>query len=407
MKISDFDYQLPEELIAQTPIEPRDASRLMVLDRARGTIEHRIFRDIVEYLRPGDVLVCNQSRVIPARLFGRKVPTGGKVELLLLAKRSDDTWEALVKPGRRVKVGTRIEIGVEDHGIRGDSPAPRSPSPVIGEVIGRTEAGGRLIRFSPPIEPLLDELGTVPLPPYIREPLRDPERYQTVYARVEGSVAAPTAGLHFTPELMRKIEAKGAKFAFVTLHVGLGTFRPVREENVEDHKMHREYCELSPEVARQLNRARAEGGRIIAVGTTSVRVLETAAKIGKRETGKFSGSQSLLLRGVLAPSGRRGRRPVAYHCDLLKLGTGRLVDRKSSQFSDLLTPFSGWTDLFIYPGYQFRAVDALITNFHLPRSTLLMLVCAFAGREFILRAYREAVRRRYRFYSFGDAMFIY
>jgi len=387
VKTSDFDYQLPEELIAQTPIEPRDASRLMVLDRARGTIEHRIFRDIVEYLRPGDVLVCNQSRVIPARLFGRKVPTGGKVELLLLTKRGNNTWEALVKPGRRVKVGTRIEIGAKVYGIRGDSPIPyplspipRSPSPVIGEVIGRTEAGGRLIRFSPPIEPFLSELGAVPLPPYIHEPLRDPERYQTVYARVEGSVAAPTAGLHFTPELMRKIEAKGAKFVFVILHVGLDTFRPVREENVEDHKMHREYCELSPEVARQLNRARAEGGRIIAVGTTSVRVLETAARAGKRETGK--------------------------------LGTGRLVDQEPSQFTNsqstnLLVPFSGWTDLFIYPGYQFRAVDALITNFHLPRSTLLMLVSAFAGRDFIMRAYQEAIRKGYRFYSFGDAMFIY
>ena len=387
MKTSDFDYQLPEELIAQTPIEPRDASRLMVLDRARRTIEHRVFRDIVEYLRPGDVLVCNQSRVIPARLFGRKVPTGGKVELLLLTKRGNNTWEALVKPGRRVKVGTRIEIGAKVYGIRGDSPIPyplssipRSPSPVIGEVIGRTEAGGRLIRFSPPIEPFLSELGAVPLPPYIHEPLRDPERYQTVYARVEGSVAAPTAGLHFTPELMSKIEAKGARFAFVTLHVGLDTFRPVREENVEDHKMHREYCELSPEVARQLNRARAEGGRIIAVGTTSVRVLETAARAGKRATGK--------------------------------LGTGRLVDQEPSQFTNsqstnLLTPFSGWTDLFIYPGYQFRAVDALITNFHLPRSTLLMLVSAFAGRDFIMRAYQEAIRKGYRFYSFGDAMFIY
>ncbi len=365
MKVSDFDYQLPEELIAQTPIEPRDASRLMVLDRARGTIEHRIFRDIVEYLRPGDVLVCNQSRVIPARLFGRKVPTGGKVELLLLTKRSDDTWEALTK-GRKIREGTEIEIGEREG--------------ALARVVGLTEEGARLIRFDRPIEPLLDELGVVPLPPYIREPLRDPERYQTVYARVEGSVAAPTAGLHFTPELMRKIEAKGAKFVFVTLHVGVGTFRPVREENVEDHKMHREYCELSPEVARQLNRARAEGGRIIAVGTTSVRVLETAARAGKREIGK--------------------------------LGTGRLVDQEPSQFTNsqstnLLVPFSGWTDLFIYPGYQFRAVDALITNFHLPRSTLLMLVCAFAGREFVLRAYREAVRRRYRFYSFGDAMFIY
>jgi len=347
MKTADFDYELPEELIAQTPIEPRDASRLMVLDHVTGAIEHRIFRDIVEYIRPGDVLVANDSRVIPARLFARKVPTGGRVELLLLRRRDERTWEALTK-GRRVRRGTKVEFLTADK---------FASSGITGEVVELLEEGRRLIEFDRPIELLLDELGVMPLPPYIHEPLREPERYQTVYARVEGSVAAPTAGLHFTPELMERIKAKGAKFAFVTLHVELDTFRPVREERVEDHKMHSEYCELKPEVAGQLNRAKAEGGRIIAVGTTSVRVLETAAQKTRGEDSPFA-------------------------------------------------PYRGWTDLFIYPGYRFRAIDALITNFHLPRSTLLMLVSAFAGREFVLRAYQEAIHRRYRFYSFGDAMLI-
>jgi len=362
MKTSEFDYYLPKELIAQTPIEPRDASRLMVLDRMTGAIEHRTFRDIVDYLRPGDVLVCNQSRVIPARLFGHKVPTGGKVELLLLAKRGNGVWEALVKPGRRVRVGTEIEIGVKGYGIRDDLPVPYPLAPVIGNVIGCTEGGGRLIRFLPPIEPLLDELGIIPLPPYIHEQLEDRERYQTIYARVPGSVAAPTAGLHFTPELMERIKGMGVEFAFVTLHISLDTFRPVRTETVEEHRMQAEYYELSPEVAEQLNRTKGEGRRIIAVGTTSVRVLETASQL------QFA------------------------NCSL--------------PVPNLFTPFSGWTNLFVHPSYQFRAVDALITNFHLPRSTLLMLVTAFAGKELIERAYQEAIRRRYRFYSFGDAMFI-
>lgn len=351
MKTADFDYELPEGFIAQTPVEPRDASRLMVLDRATGAIEHHFFRDIVEYLRPGDVLVANNSRVIPARLFARKVPTRGKVELLLLIRRNERIWEALTK-GRTVREGTKIELrGAND-----------SSSGVTGSVVELMDKGQRLIKFDRPIEPLLDELGAVPLPPYIHECLEEPERYQTVYARVEGSVAAPTAGLHFTPELMERIEAKGAKFAFVTLHVGLDTFRPVREERVEDHRMHSEYCKLSPEVAEQLNRAKAEGRRIIAVGTTSVRVLETAA------------------------------RPKSEAAGGLRTWS--------------LESFEGWTDLFIYPGYRFRIVDALITNFHLPRSTLLMLVSAFAGRDLIMRAYREAINRGYRFYSFGDAMFI-
>jgi len=358
VKTSDFDYQLPKGLIAQTPVEPRDASRLMVLDRMTGAIEHRTFRDIVDYLRPGDVLVCNQSRVIPARLFGRKVPTGGKVELLLLTKRGDDAWEALVKPGRRVKVGTVIELErqMEIGGTK-----------VVGEVIGCTGAGGRLVRFSTPMEPLLDELGIIPLPPYIHEQLEDAERYQTIYARVPGSVAAPTAGLHFTPELMERIEGRGVEFAFVTLHINLDTFRPVKTGTVEEHWMHAEYCELSPEVAEQLNRTKAEGGRIIAVGTTSVRVLETVSQ-GARSKEQGAGE------------------PFTHHSSLV--------------------PYEGWTDLFIYPGYRFRVVDALITNFHLPRSTLLMLVAAFAGKELIEGVYQEAIRRKYRFYSFGDAMFI-
>jgi len=361
VKTSNFDYELPQSLIAQTPIEPRDASRLMVLDRRTGTIEHRHFRDILDYLQPGDVLVCNESRVIPARLYGRKVPSGGKVEMLLIAKRGEDLWEALVR-GRRVRVGTRIEIG--DKGQERDKEL--SPvSYITAEVMGEAEAGGRLIRFDRAIESLLDGLGVMPLPPYIHEPLSDPERYQTIYARVRGSVAAPTAGLHFTPGLIDEIGQKGVEFAFVTLHIGLDTFRPVKEEEVEDHRIHTEYCQLPSEVADQLNRARAEGRRIIAVGTTSVRVLETAAQAGKQQ-----------------------------------------ADAPVSLSNSLLVPYSGWTELFIYPGYQFRAVDALLTNFHLPRSTLLLLVATFAGKDTIDRAYQEAIRKEYRFYSFGDCMLI-
>jgi S-adenosylmethionine:tRNA ribosyltransferase-isomerase len=352
MKTSDFDYELPPSLIAQTPIEPRDASRMMVLDRRRGTIEHRHFRDILDYLQPGDILVCNESRVIPARLYGRKVPSGGKVELLLIARRGENLWEALAR-GRKIRAGTRIEIGNKGQGDKRASPVSRPLPSITGEVISETEAGGRLLRFDRAIEPLLDDLGITPLPPYIHEPLSDAERYQTIYARVRGSVAAPTAGLHFTPELIDEIGRKGIEFAFVILHIGLDTFRPIKEEQVEDHRIHTEYCQLPAEVADQLNCARAEGRRIIAVGTTSVRVLETAARAGKQ-----------------------------------------------------IAPYSGWTDLFIYPGYPFRAVDVLITNFHLPRSTLLLLVAAFAGKDTMDRAYQEAIREEYRFYSFGDCMLI-
>lgn len=338
MKVSDFDYRLPRELIAQSPVEPRDSSRLMIVSRADGSIAHRHFRDLGGYLRPGDVLVCNQSRVIPARIFGRKAGTGGRVEFLLISRQDECAWEALIKPGRRVRAGTRLAFG---------------GSGLEGEVLGKTPSGTCLVRFSVPIEPLLDEIGMVPLPPYIHEPLADAERYQTIYARVRGSVAAPTAGLHFTPELVQRLVGMGVEFAFVTLHIGLDTFRPLEVEDVEDHRIHSEYCELSAETAGQLNRAKAEGRRLIAVGTTAVRVLETAA---------------------LDPSA--------------------------------LAPFSGRTDLFIYPGHSFRAVEALITNFHFPRSTLLLLVSAFAGRDLVFRAYREAIQGRYRFYSFGDAMLI-
>ncbi|MFQ6058597.1 MAG: tRNA preQ1(34) S-adenosylmethionine ribosyltransferase-isomerase QueA [Anaerolineae bacterium] len=348
MKTSDFDYELPPELIAQTPIEPRHASRLMVLHRATNVIEHRRFSDIGQYLRPGDLLVANDSRVIPARLHGHKVPTGGKVELLLLRRHDATTWEVLVG-GKRVRMGTRLEL----EGPPGGSSLATHPSLPLAEVVEVLNGARRLLRFEQPIEPFLDEIGVVPLPPYIHEPLAHAERYQTIYARVEGSVAAPTAGLHFTPELMLSLRQQGVRFAFVTLHISLDTFQPVQEEEIEEHRMYSEWCRLPPETAEEINRAKLEGRRVIAVGTTAVRVLETAAR-----------------------------------------GKCRLA------------PFSGWTDLFIYPGFQFRVVDALITNFHLPRSTLLMLVSAFAGKDLVDRAYQEAIRQKYRFYSFGDAMFI-
>jgi S-adenosylmethionine:tRNA ribosyltransferase-isomerase len=337
----DFDYYLPPELIAQTPIEPRDASRLLVLDRTRPEIEHKRFRDILEYLRPGDLLVANETRVIPARLQARKVPSGGKVELLLLARRSAMQWEALVK-GRRVNVGQRLTL-------EGDASVS-----LEAEVEAILASGGRLLRFAEPIELHLQALGAIPLPPYIHAPLSNPERYQTVYARREGSVAAPTAGLHFTPELLQRTQQMGVEWATVLLHIGLDTFRPVSEEHVEQHRIHTEYCSVSAEVALQINRAKQEGRRVIAVGTTSVRVLESAAQ------GVASGVE----------------------------------------------PIEGPTSLFIYPGYRFRVVDALITNFHLPRSTLLMLVAALAGLERIQGAYEQAIQRGYRFYSFGDSMLI-
>lgn len=350
MKIQDFDYELPPEFIAQTPIEPRDAARLMVVHRDTGRIEHRRFRDLGEYLCPGDVLVCNESRVLHARLQGHKADTGGRVELLLLRPRDDVTWEALVRPGRRIREGTRLAF---------ESPAGDR---VEAEVVARTPAGGRVVRFDRPVTPLLDALGQVPLPPYIHTPLVDPARYQTVYAHTPGSVAAPTAGLHFTPDLLLALRNQGIQFEFVTLHISLDTFRPVSEETVEAHHMHTEWCELTAETARRINQARLEGRRIVAVGTTSVRVLETAAQ------------------AACGPEEVCGWQTVAA--------------------------FQGPTDLFITPGYTLRAVDALVTNFHLPRSTLLLLVSAFAGPELIRRSYQEAIQARYRFYSFGDAQLL-
>ncbi len=347
MKTSDFDYLLPPELIAQTPIEPRDHSRLMVLNRSDGSIEHRKFFEITDYLRAGDVLVFNDSRVIPARLMGTRIDSSSAVEILLLRRIRPSIWETLVKPGKRVKTGTRIEIGScpvtgDGHGFS-----------VTAEAIGLGENGTRLLRFSD--EALLPQLGKVPLPPYIRVPLRDPERYQTIYANEDGSVAAPTAGLHFTSELIGRIKDKGIRCLFVTLHVGLDSFRPVRENDPLEHPIHQEYGVLSEEAASELTRAKAEGRRVICVGTTTVRLIEAAIQAS-------------------SPAQMR--------------------------------PVEGWVSLFIVPGYQFKVVDALITNFHLPRSTLLMLVTAFADKDLIMTAYREAIAQRYRFYSFGDAMLV-
>ena len=340
MKTSDFNYHLPHELIAQVPLEPRDQSRLMVLERTNGSIEHRRFADLVDFLKAGDVLVCNDSRVIPARLKGKKAESGGKVELLLLRQIDNAVWEALLKPAKRVAIGAKLEIGGTD-----DS--------VSAEIIGEGERGIKVIRF--PEETWLPKLGKIPLPPYIRTPLADEERYQTVYARAPGSVAAPTAGLHFTSRLIEQLEHKGIEMLFVTLHVGLDTFRPVREDDPRQHPIHQEYGIVTKEVASRLNQAKGEGRRIICAGTTTVRIIEGVAQASQ---------------------------------------------------SSILEPFEGGVGLFILPGYRFRMVDALITNFHLPRSTLLMLVAAFAGRDFIMRAYEEAIARKYRFYSFGDAMLI-
>jgi len=338
MKTSDFDYKLPLGQIAQTAIEPRDHSRLMVLSRKDGNMEHRYFYEVGDYLRSGDILVCNDSRVIPARLLGRKVDGGAKVELLLLRRLERGVWETLARPGRRLKAGTKLELG--------------EGSIIEAQVIEKKETGTVIVTF--PDEEALEKAGAVPLPPYIHTPLNNPERYQTVYAQEKGSVAAPTAGLHFTPELMNRLQGKGVRFVFVTLHLSLDSFRPVQVDDPAEHVIHKEYGELTPEVARELNQAKAEGKRVVCVGTSAVRMLEHAA---------------------------RGN-------------------------EDGVKPFTGWVDLFIRPGHRFKLVDALITNFHLPRSTLLMLVSAFAGRELILRAYREAMGLGYRFYSFGDAMLI-
>lgn len=340
MKTSDFHYDLPQELIAQTPLERRDGSRLMTLNRETGEISHRHFFDLPQFLRAGDTLVLNDSRVLPARLYGKRNPTGGVVELLLLKEHPNGHWECLARPGRKLKPGEEVVFGTGEL------------SATIVEDIGE---GKKLVEFHYEgiFLEVLERLGKMPLPPYIKEELQNGERYQTVYSKVVGSAAAPTAGLHFTPELLQKIEAMGVNIAYVTLHVGLGTFRPVSVEDVQSHHMHTEFCMISQETADILNATRKNGGRIVCVGTTSCRTLESFA----REDGSF------------------------VEC-------------------------SGWTDIFIYPGYQFRAMDALVTNFHLPESTLLMLVSAFAGKEHVMAAYETAVQERYRFFSFGDAMLI-
>ena len=340
MKTSDFYFDLPEELIAQDPLEDRSSSRLMVLDKNTGEITHRVFRDITEYLQPGDCLVINDTKVIPARLIGAKEDTGAKIEILLLKRKENDIWETLVKPGKKCRPGAKVVFGNGE---------------LRAEILEVLEDGNRLVQFSYEgiFEEVLDRLGQMPLPPYITHKLEDKNRYQTVYAKYEGSAAAPTAGLHFTKELLQEIEDSGVKIARVTLHVGLGTFRPVKVDNVLEHHMHSEFYHVSEEAANMINETRKNGGRIISVGTTSTRTLESVAK---------------------------------------EDGT--------------IVPGSGNTEIFIYPGYQFKAIDCLITNFHLPESTLLMLVSALAGKDHVLAAYEEAVRERYRFFSFGDAMFI-
>ena len=338
MLLSDFQYHLPAEHIAQHPVEPRDHSRLMVMDRKTGDISHRHFYDLPEYLTAGDTLVFNDTRVIPARLRGVRADTGGSVEIFLLNRLNHTDWETLVKPGKRARTGITVSFG-----------------PALScEIVGHTDFGGRIVRFSfgGSFEAVLDKLGETPLPPYIHEQLSDSERYQTVYARERGSAAAPTAGLHFTPELLRTLEKRGVNLVFITLHVGLGTFRPVHVQNIVDHIMHKEFYSVSANAAQIVNDAKKQGRRIIAVGTTSVRTLETAGRSGHIASG------------------------------------------------------SGWTDIFIYPGYCFRVVDAMVTNFHLPESTLLMLTSAFAGRDHVMAAYQKAVEEQYRFFSFGDAMLI-
>lgn len=341
MKREDFYFDLPEELIAQDPLEDRSSSRLLVVDKETGEVEHHVFKEIIDYLEEGDCLVINDTKVLPARLIGSRVGTDAKIEILLLKRMENDVWETLVKPGKKAKVGTKISFG---DGL------------LVGEVIDIVEEGNRLIKFEYEgiFEEVLDQLGQMPLPPYITHQLEDKNRYQTVYAKHTGSAAAPTAGLHFTPELLEQIEAKGVEIARVTLHVGLGTFRPVKVENILEHHMHSEFYQISAEAAEKINHAKAAGKRVICVGTTSCRTVESAAD-----------------------------------------ENGRLQE------------CSGWTEIFIYPGYQFKVLDCLITNFHLPESTLVMLVSALAGREHVLNAYEEAIKERYRFFSFGDAMFLH
>ncbi|HHW31996.1 MAG TPA: tRNA preQ1(34) S-adenosylmethionine ribosyltransferase-isomerase QueA [Clostridiaceae bacterium] len=341
MKVKEFYYYLPPELIAQEPVEPRSKSRLMILNKSTGEIRNQIFEDIIDYINPGDCLVLNDTRVIPARLLGKREDTGGKIEFVLLKKIEESLWEVILKPGKRAKTGTRFVFG---DGL------------LKAEIVDVIEEGNRIVRFEYDgvFEEVLDRVGIIPLPPYITKKLDDSERYQTVYSRHKGSAAAPTAGLHFTNDLLEKIREKGVQITYLTLHVGLGTFRPVKEEEVQKHKMHSEYYEITDDACNKINTAKKSGNKVIAVGTTSCRVLETVG------------------------------------CD-----------------DGMVKSAAGWTDIFIYPGYKFKVVDALITNFHLPESTLIMLVSAFAGKDLIFKAYEKAIEEKYRFFSFGDAMYIY
>ena len=378
MKTSEFDYNLPRELIAQTPMEPRDHSRLMVVSRNDGSIAHRHFYDLPELLRRGDVLVFNDSRVIPARLHGRRAGSGGRVEVLLLNRVSPGTWRALVRPGRRLGEGTTVVV-----------PRREGGDGVTVEVLRVESDGTRTVKLSSDDD--LAHIGVLPLPPYIRRPLEDPERYQTVYARDEGSVAAPTAGLHFTPGLLERVRSIGAETVFVTLHVGWDSFRPVKTDDPTSHEMHSEFWELGRGAADSINRARRDGRRVISVGTTAVRLLEHAAALSSHAT------QATARTGPVSGCPN----PITEQATLIGC-----ANPMTDQHRGEISAGSGWADLFILPGYSFRVVDALVTNFHLPKSTLLMLTCAFAGRDLVLRAYREAVEDSYRFYSFGDAMLI-
>ncbi|NOU73341.1 tRNA preQ1(34) S-adenosylmethionine ribosyltransferase-isomerase QueA [Paenibacillus sp. LMG 31458] len=361
MDVQVFDFELPESLIAQTPLLDRTASRLLTLNKQSGEISHRTFEQLIDYVEAGDLLVMNDTRVIPARLFGAKKDTGAKVEILLLKPLGEDRWEALVKPGKRMQLGAVAVFGVNVNSTNGEQPL------LTAEVVEVGDMGGRVLQFSYAgiFNEILDRLGEMPLPPYIKEQLSERERYQTVYAKHEGSAAAPTAGLHFTEAYLDKLQAKGVRLAFVTLHVGLGTFRPVSVDTIEEHQMHEEYYMLSAETAALINETKMNGKRVIAVGTTSARTLETAAGLSRKYAGNETNEQLVIQ------------------------------------------PSQGWTSIFIYPGYTFGVVDALLTNFHLPKSTLLMLISAMAGRTNVLQAYEEAVREQYRFFSFGDAMLIY
>ncbi|MBI3971055.1 MAG: tRNA preQ1(34) S-adenosylmethionine ribosyltransferase-isomerase QueA [Chloroflexi bacterium] len=415
LRTEDFDYDLPPALIAQEPVEPRDASRLLVIHRTTDTteqIEHRWFRDIVEYLRPGDLLIANDSRVLPGRLSARK-PTGGRVELLLLRPLENGWWEALARPAQRLRPGQHLTLQSPKSKVQ--SPKSKVVAPItldfgpgawdleFGE---RTPSGGIQVRFEAPVEEVMAAYGEVPLPPYIHTPLADPERYQTVYSRVTGSAAAPTAGLHFTPQLLETLAAIGVQFAFVTLHVGPDTFRPVRVERIVEHKMHAEFVSVPDETARAIVAAKHEGRRVVAVGTTAVRALESWARVVEirgrgpggpgTEESERQETESQMLSGTVEPRVH----PGLPSSDPIK------VMSAPEAGSPRPLGWSGWTRLFIVPGYQFQVVDALITNFHLPRSTLLMLVSAFAGRDLIRRAYEAAIAKRYRFYSFGDASLI-